>query len=136
MQKVLALLFLINISASALAQNGSITGVVTDASTGEALIGANVVIAGTQTGAPTDVEGKFVLNNMKPGSYTLLVTFVTYKTDTLSSVIVEAGKTTIIKSSLREEAKELQEVVVKGQADRTSETTLLSDRKNSVVMIQ
>ncbi|MGH7601646.1 MAG: carboxypeptidase-like regulatory domain-containing protein, partial [bacterium] len=45
----------------AFAQNtGQITGKVTDAAKGEALIGANVIIDGTQLGAAVDVDGNYL----------------------------------------------------------------------------
>ena len=53
------------------AQVGKITGVVKDASTGEALIGANVLIEGTTIGAATNVDGYFVILNVPPGTYNL-----------------------------------------------------------------
>ena len=46
---------------------GSIAGRVTDAKSGEAIIGANVVIQGTTQGSPTDLEGNFLINNVKEG---------------------------------------------------------------------
>lgn len=136
MRQALFLFFFIGSTVIAVAQNGSISGVVKDAATSEGLIGANVVIEGTQLGSPTDIEGKFKISNLKPGSYTLLVTFVTYKTDTISSVVVEAGKDTKVNSTLQEAATELTEVEIRGTADRTSESTLLSDRKASIQMVQ
>ena len=48
------------ISAQA-AQDITITGMVTDASSGEALPGVNVVIEGTYTGAVTDLDGRFTI---------------------------------------------------------------------------
>ena len=63
--------------ASAFAQAREITGVVTDAQTGEALIGVNVSVTGTTTGTITDVNGAYSLN-VSPGqsilfSYTGIV---------------------------------------------------------------
>jgi len=65
------------ISVSAVAQNGTISGIVTDAITGETVIGANVVLQGTTVGSTTDIDGKFSIDNIKPGTYNLSVTFVT-----------------------------------------------------------
>ncbi|GAB3664709.1 TonB-dependent receptor [Echinicola sediminis] len=61
----------------AMAQN-QVTGVVTDAETGEALIGANVILEGTGRGSTADVEGRFTIKNVSSGEYQLRVSFVGY----------------------------------------------------------
>ena len=76
------------------AQNGTIGGVVTDAKTQEAIIGANVYIQGTQVGSATDINGNFIIESVKPGTYSLVVSFVTYKSHIIPDVVVESGKAT------------------------------------------
>ena len=49
-----------------------VTGTVQDASTGEAVIGAAVILQNTTYGAVADADGRFVINNVKPVSYTHL----------------------------------------------------------------
>ena len=44
---------------------GRVKGKVVDLQTGEALIGANVIVMGTTTGAATDASGEFLLQNLK-----------------------------------------------------------------------
>ena len=62
------------ISASLLAGNaGKLSGRVTDKSTGEPLISANVTIKGLKIGASTDVNGDYFILNVPPGTYTLMV---------------------------------------------------------------
>ena len=48
---------------SSLIAQASVTGTVTDASTGEALVGANVYLSGTELGSATDVNGKYAYGN-------------------------------------------------------------------------
>jgi len=60
------------------AQQGKIDGVVTDAATGETIPGASVRIEGTTQGAATQVDGYFFINNVRPGTYTLVVSFGNY----------------------------------------------------------
>ncbi|HRB18899.1 MAG TPA: carboxypeptidase-like regulatory domain-containing protein, partial [Chitinophagales bacterium] len=43
------------------AQNRSLSGTVSDAATGEALIGVNVTGKGTTIGTVTDIDGKYTL---------------------------------------------------------------------------
>ncbi|MBI5808441.1 MAG: carboxypeptidase-like regulatory domain-containing protein, partial [Ignavibacteriales bacterium] len=49
---------------------GRIKGKVVDLQTGEALIGANVVVVGSTAGAGSDVNGEYLIQNLDPGVYT------------------------------------------------------------------
>ncbi len=68
----------------------TVEGVVTDADTGDPLIGANVRVVGTDLGAATDLEGRYRLRNVPDGDQTLQVSFVGYETRT---VRLPAGQT-------------------------------------------
>ncbi|HEX9006532.1 MAG TPA: carboxypeptidase-like regulatory domain-containing protein, partial [Bacteroidota bacterium] len=54
--------------------NPSVEGTVKDAQTGDALPGANVILVGTSLGASADVNGKYGIRNVPPGSYTARAT--------------------------------------------------------------
>lgn len=56
-----------------------VKGHVVDAKTGEAIIGANVVIKGTTRGATTDLDGSFLLTSIPKGNLTVTVSYVSYK---------------------------------------------------------
>ena len=73
---------------------GKISGKVVDAGTGEALVGANVVVVGTSMGAATNTVGEFTILNVNAGTYTLRATYISYQTITVSNVRVNAGLTT------------------------------------------
>lgn len=73
---------------------GKIRGKVTDKATSEALVGANVVIVGTTTGAGSDVNGEFIIVNVEPGTYQLRASFIGYQPITLSNIRVSADLTT------------------------------------------
>ena len=61
------------------AQKGEISGKVTDSTNDSPLIGANVVIEGTNQGAATDAEGRYVIKQLDPGKYTIMVSYIGYK---------------------------------------------------------
>jgi TonB-linked SusC/RagA family outer membrane protein len=100
---VLLCFFFINTAA---AQNIAVKGKVTDAATGETLIGVSVSIKGTSTGTQTDTNGAFSLS--APSNATLQASYIGYTTQE----VVVNGPTVDIK--LAASAKQLQQVVVVG----------------------
>lgn len=82
-----------------------IIGIVTDAKTGETVIGASVIIKGTTTGVTTDFDGKFTLP-CNP-SNTLVISYIGYETRE-----IKVGNQKMINIELQEDAKALDEVVV------------------------
>ncbi len=89
-------IFIISVFVSAVyAQSGvgKLSGKVLDATTGEALIGANIVVLETQTGAATDIDGNYFILNITPGTYSVKVSYVGYAPKTLENVRVVAGIT-------------------------------------------
>lgn len=101
---VLFCLFSVNVS---FAQNAPVKGKVTDAATGEALIGVSVSIKGTTTGTQTDANGAFTLQ--APPTATLFFTYIGY-----TSLTLPVNNQTELNVKLQPEAKELQQVVVIG----------------------
>jgi TonB-dependent receptor len=126
---------LLLISSFLYAQTGTISGTVTDSKTGEAIIGANVSIQGTQVGGATDLDGKFTIANVKPGAYSLAVSFITYKTHTLPDVVVESGKITTLTIALQEDATELSEIVIQGTREINTDFSLISAIRESKLVV-
>ncbi len=61
------------------AQDGTLRGKVIDAETGEALIGATVVVTGTTNGTITDFDGNYTLMDMDPGTVSITIQYVSYE---------------------------------------------------------
>jgi TonB-linked SusC/RagA family outer membrane protein len=101
---VLFCFFFIN---PAFAQNITVKGKVTDAATGESLIGVSVAVKGTTTGTQTDVNGAYSL--AAPSTATLVFTYIGY---TLQEVAIGARNTIDVK--LQAQNNELSQVVVIG----------------------
>ena len=110
----LTALFLAGTAAQA-ANTGKIAGRVTDAGTGEPLVGANVEIEGLQTGASTDEEGDFFIINVHPGTYRLVCTYLGYKTIVLTGIRVSSGRTTTVEVDLPAALIEGETVTVTGE---------------------
>lgn len=78
------------------AQNGSISGVITDKEDGLPLIGVNVIIKGTTFGTATDLDGNYIIRNIRPGEYSLEFRYIGYERILNTSVSVVAGETTVL----------------------------------------
>ena len=59
--------------------NNSITGLVIDNSTGEALAGVEISIEGTQLKTYTDFDGKFAFESIQPGDYKVCTKYISYE---------------------------------------------------------
>ncbi len=107
------LTMLLLVPTSALAQDGTIEGMVTDAETEEPLPGVNVIISELQVGAATTGEGTYAITGVPPGDYTLTATFVGYE-DFEQEVSVTEGETVTLDIALAPSVAELAELVVEG----------------------
>lgn len=115
---------------TATAQTKTVTGTVLDEA-GDGVIGASVLVKGTQMGTATDIDGNFTLPNV-PDNAILTISYVGYTTQE----IPVAGKTNI-EVTLKENREVLDEVVVVGYATvkRRDLTGAVSSMKNSDVVV-
>ena len=58
------------------AQTSIISGFVSDSSSGEALIGANVFLRETGQGMATDINGYYIIQDIVPGNFTIMVSYI------------------------------------------------------------
>lgn len=115
--------------------NGTIRGSVIDAATGEPFYGATVVLEGTSNGDLTDFDGKFEINTA-PGIHALRISFISYKTITITDIEVVAGKVILLENiNMSEDVETLEEVVVTATAVRNTEAALLVLKRNSTMVI-
>lgn len=102
------------ISVGLLAQEGEIRGTVSDAGRADPLIGASVIVVGTNLGAITDVDGKFAIRKIPAGQYTVLVRYVGYRSQS-KDVTVAANATLTVDFALVVTAVQMSEVIITGQ---------------------
>ncbi len=112
----LTMLVLLVAAAPAMAQSGRIVGRILEAGTREPLIGATVMIVGTNQGTSADIDGNYRILNVRPGTYTLRFSYVGYSTRMMENVLVRTDLTTEIDVELSLEAFQGEEVVI--QAER------------------
>ena len=109
-------------------QTGKIAGRVTDSGSGEPLVGCNVLISGTSSGAATDANGEYFIINLDPGSYDVEFSMIGYASYTSEGVSVNIDVTTPVDAALTTEAVELAGVSV--TAERPAiENTLTSSKQ-------
>ena len=101
-------------ASSSLAQPGAIEGRVVDAEQGTGLRGVNVGLEGTSFGAVTTEDGTFEIEEVSPGRYTVVVSFVGYETER-KPVSVTAGETVTVTFSFEAADVQMQELEVVGR---------------------
>jgi len=94
-------------------ESGSVKGKVTDSATGEGLVGASVLLRGTYLGASTDAKGNYTIDNIKPGKYTIAVTYIGYATIS-KTVVVSADQIKDVNFAIKQSKVDLDEIVVSG----------------------
>ena len=113
---------IIIIASIGYSQDGIISGFVSDSSSGEALIGANVIIQETGQGMATDMNGYYIIQNINPGTYTIMISYVGFrvyrKKITLSSA-----------ESIKKDIEMVEDLVELTQIDVTAEKL---QRRNNI----
>ena len=114
------LLLILSISNLLVAQTtGKITGTIKDSETNEVLIGANIIVDGTYSGAATDIDGTYYILNVKPGTYSLTVNMIGYKQVKMENVRVSVNRTSTINAMLEPTVIEGETVIVEVDAITT-----------------
>lgn len=111
----LCLVALMAVTAAMGGTTGKIAGRVTDRQSGEAVVGANVTVAGTSLGASTDTEGYYHIINVPPGTYDVTFSCIGYNRLTQRSA-VRVDQTSTVDVRMSGGSVDLEEVVV--QAER------------------
>ena len=114
-KRLFAILCLAMIAFSASAQQGSISGVITDEVVGETLISAYVFVEGTDLAEATDFDGKYTLR-ITPGTYTIKVTYIGFDDKFIEGIIVKDGEVTYIDVPMSSGSQMMEQVVVSAKA--------------------
>lgn len=120
---------------------GKLSGRIIDKSTGEGVIGANIIIMGSTMGAAADIDGFYYIINIPPGVYTVKASSVGYTAQTITNVRISVDQTTSINIDLSEESIQLNEVVVSAvkpiiQTDLTSTEAKISGEQISLLPLE
>jgi len=119
---------------------GKISGVISDAETGEPIIGANVRIADSNLGAATDIDGFYYIINLDPGVYNVEVRYIGYQT-IIQQVRVSVNRTSETNVFLNQAAIDADEVTVSVSAmnikkDQTSAIKNVSSDQIEILPVE
>lgn len=116
------------LSFGALAQSrpGALRGKVTDAKTGETVPFANITVkdqsGNTIAGATTDIDGRYNINPIEPGSYDVTATFVGYASNKVTGVIISPNVPTLLNFKLSTSSEVLEVVELRFEAPLIDKT--------------
>ena len=123
MKTTAAFLFILCVSGATLAfgqEQASLSGFVKDATSGETLLLANVVLTGTGQGVATNNAGYYTLTNLTPGTYTVVCTYIGFQTRR-QEVTLAAGERRRLDLELTPQEVTFDEVVVSAQREAEEE---------------
>ena len=104
--------FLLLISSNLFGQNGRIQGRIYDITSNEPLPFANIIIAGTNTGTTSDLDGNFTFTGVNPGFIQLITTYVGYKQAISPEILITNAKTATVDIAMEVAETELEEIYV------------------------
>jgi TonB-dependent receptor len=134
MARRLSLLIIFLAYAGAALATGNIAGKVTDEKTGEAVIGATVMVKGTALGTVTDIDGQFTLP-VDGGDYTVEVKYLGYSGKEIEGISVKDGLAATLNIALAPQKKtELNEVTVRSSFKKENINALYSIQRSSATI--
>ncbi len=81
-------ILIIHVLIANLFAQGSITGKITRADSGEPLLGVNILVQNTFTGTTTDSEGQYTIEPLQSGEYTLVISMIGFGKHTEKNIVV------------------------------------------------
>lgn len=118
------------------AQSGILKGTVTDKLTNEPIIGANIVLVGKDLGTASDIDGTYIFEGLVPGIYDIQVSYLGYQTISQYEIEVQGRRPTIFDFQMSEDARQLEEVIVKAASFRKTAESPVSLRNIGVSEIK
>jgi TonB-dependent receptor len=134
MKKLFFSILLLLFSIYSIAQKGILKGTINDSKTGESLVGTTILMQGTTTGTITDFDGNYVLPNISPGSYNMVISFISYQSQIIR-VEIKDGEETVLNVKLEPATLDVGEVQVVAKKRTDTEMSLLSSLKSTDLIV-
>jgi TonB-dependent receptor len=116
---------------------GRIVGRVLSSQTALPLASASIYLSDISEGAVgalSSVDGRYVMRGVPAGTHSVTVQLLGYATKTVTNVEVGPGQTAVLDLNLDQQAIALAAITVTSEAERSSTTALLTERRLSVVV--
>ncbi len=122
----------LNVFSQTASPKGSISGKISQLTTGETLAGATVIIENTTTGAASDTAGNYFIKNIVPGTYTLVCKSYGYEIKKINGVVVKSGSNTVMNFSMEEpRTNVVKGTTITGEKKKETEKAVINDVKKS-----
>ena len=128
MKSLLTTLLFSFLFTQVISQSGVIKGTITDGTNNETIPFANIYIEQTQSGVASDLDGNYIVSNIKPGIYNIIYSFVGYQSKSIAEVIVNPNKPTVLDVQLLSSSISLDEVEIKASPFQKSFESPVSKR--------
>jgi outer membrane receptor protein involved in Fe transport len=112
------------------AQLGTLQGVLSDEESGEKLVGAYVRIVGTYGAAISEPDGRFRIKDIKPGTYSISISFIGYQQKVYNDIDIKEGKPTVLNVKMTSQANTFETVKVVGK----KKIIELDDAKSTITL--
>jgi TonB-dependent receptor len=135
MTKFALLSLLLLLGSVAISQKASIFGKVLDGTTGESIPGVKVVLEGKGQGGISDPDGNYLIEEIEPGTYNLVLSYVGFNTKIVTDVEVTNNQKKEVNVTLDKIVKEIGGVTVRVKVNKESESALIQMKKNAITVM-
>jgi len=129
--KLLSSIIAIFTGLIALAQTGTISGIVTDKENNETMPGVKIMIEGQNKGTFTEFDGKYAFKDLPVGTYSLSFKYDTYNTKIITDIIVKANDVTDVSVVMETYVVEFGPAIVVVTRDKEKDANVLNLQKES-----
>lgn len=131
---ILSAFFALTSFSSLFAQKGTLKGIVTDKVTKEMVVGAKVILTGTNFRALSDIDGNFKIQEIPAGDYTVEVSYALYKNFT-QQVKITAQDEAVLNVEMEENVTEFGPVEVTATKKTSTETAIVMEIKEAKAVV-
>ncbi|MBD79501.1 MAG: ferric aerobactin receptor [Crocinitomicaceae bacterium] len=118
------------------AQTGSVSGTIVDEISNEPIPFANIIVQGTTSGAVTDFEGKYKIDNLKPGFIRLEISVLGYAKRLSEQIQIISNRTSNFDVKLEKSMQQMEEVVIESSPFTRRDESPLSMQTIGVAEIE
>ncbi len=123
-----AALVLCSCSRAVAGDTGRLSGKAVDASTGEPLVGVDILVVGTTRGAATDLEGRYSVIGIPEGTYTVKASLLSYNVIEVTRVRIIADETVSLNFRMVPSSIQMGEISVTGQSQIVNVQTTAAEQ--------